>query len=212
MKTGIYTTKLGMSTYFEGGQAIPVTLLEVAPNVVTEIDEEAGRITVGFFNASRRQAKPQKGYYAKHKIEAKNKLAEFIVSSTEGLEVGKEIPAETFEEGQLVDTTSVCKGKGFAGGMKRWNFKGLEASHGISVSHRSHGSTGQCQDPGKVFKGKKMAGQYGNVQKTTQNLKIVKIEAANENEPAVIFVKGAVPGAKGAEVLIREAVKQINKK
>lgn len=149
-------------------------------------------------------SKPMRGHFAAAKVEPKRKIAEFRVAPENLIEVGEEITADHYFEGQFVDISGTSIGKGFAGAMKRHNFGGLRASHGVSISHRSHGSTGQCQDPGKVFKGKKMAGHMGAVRVTTQNLQVVKTDA----DRGLIMVKGAVPGAKGGWVTVKDAVKK----
>jgi len=145
-----------------------------------------------------------RGHFAKAQVEPKRKVVEFRVAEENLIEVGAEITAEHYNEGQFVDVAGTSIGKGFAGGMKRWNFGGLRATHGVSISHRSHGSTGQCQNPGKVFKGKKMAGHMGAVRVTTQNLQVVKTDA----ERGIIMIKGAVPGSKGGWVTVKDAVKK----
>src|SRR5690606_22878640 len=151
----------------------------------------------------KRTPQPMRGHFAKAEVEPKRKLAEFRVTPDALIEVGAELTADHFVPGQHVDVVGVTKGKGFAGAMKRWNFRGLEASHGVSLSHRSHGSTGNRQDPGRVFKNKKMAGHMGDRQRTQQNLEIVRTDA----ERGLLFVKGSVPGAKNAWLLVRDAVK-----
>src|SRR5690606_4282101 len=152
----------------------------------------------------KRTPQPMRGHFAKAEVEPKRKLAEFRVTPDALIEVGAELTADHFVAGQHVDVVGVTKGKGFAGAMKRWNFRGLEATHGVSISHRSHGSTGQRQDPGRVFKNKKMAGHLGVERVTTQNLQVVQTDA----EKGLIFVRGAVPGPKGGWVLVRDAVKR----
>ena len=144
-----------------------------------------------------------RGHFAKAQVEPKAKLAEFRIADDAFIDVGAELTVEHFVAGQMVDVTGTSKGKGFAGAMKRWNFGGLRASHGVSISHRSHGSTGQCQDPGRVFKGKKMAGHYGDERKTILNLEVV----GTDLDEALILVKGAIPGAKNGWILINDAVK-----
>ena len=162
-------------------------------------------LQLGVGNAKvKRMTRADRGHFAVAKVEPKRKLAEFRVSTDNMIEVGAEITADHFVAGQFVDATGVSIGKGFAGAMKRWNFSGLRASHGVSVSHRSHGSTGNSQDPGKVFKGKKMAGHMGQERVTTQNLKIVSTDA----ERGLILVRGAVPGSKGGWVFLRDAIKR----
>lgn len=210
MRTGIIAKKLGMTRVFsETGQDIPVTVLQIEDlQVVQQMTEEKNGYTavqLGLKNAKpSRVNKPQLGHFAKSKVEPKTHLREFCVSSENLLEVGSEVKADIFKIGQYVDIQGKTVGKGFAGVMKRHNFGGLRASHGVSVSHRSHGSTGQCQDPGRVFKGKKMAGQMGNKIRTQQNLKIVQIDA----DRGLILVKGSIPGSKGSVVRVIDAVKK----
>lgn len=210
MRTGLIARKEGMSRIFdEDGRHVPVTVLKVdnCQVVAVRSKEKDGYVAVqlGAGNAKvNRTSKANRGHYAKAKIEPKKKVAEFRVSDSNVLDVGAELGANHFIVGQYVDVTGTSIGKGFQGVMKRHNFGGLRASHGVSVSHRSHGSTGQRQDPGKVFKGKKMAGHMGDERVTTQNLKIVGI-CTEEN---LILVKGAVPGAASGWVLIRDAVKK----
>ncbi len=210
MRSGIIAQKVGMTRVFtEDGVSIPVTVLKVENcQVVAHKTLEKDGYTALQLGAgkakAKRMSKAQRGHFAKAHVEPKRKVAEFRVSEDNLIEVGAELTADHFVDGQYVDVTAVSIGKGFAGGMKRWNFGGLRASHGVSISHRSHGSTGQCQDPGKVFKGKKMAGQMGNRRVTTQNLKVVSTDA----ERGLILVKGAVPGAKGGWVFVRDAIKR----
>jgi large subunit ribosomal protein L3 len=202
--------KLGMTRVFtDQGRHIPVTVLEVGgcQVVATRTADRDGysAVQLGFGNArAKNVTKAMRGHFAKAKVEPRKRLAEFRVSEDALLDVGAEIGPGHFVAGQFVDVAGTSIGKGFAGAMKRHHFHGLRASHGVSVSHRSHGSTGQCQDPGKVFKGKKMAGQMGNVRVTTQNLEIV----STDDDRGLILVKGAVPGAKGGYVLVRDAVKR----
>jgi large subunit ribosomal protein L3 len=208
MKIDLLATKVGMSSLYDGYKVIPVTLLQVAENVITDIKN--GVVQIGFFDNVKNVAKPQLGVFAKKGVTAKRKIREFTVTEVTGLEVGKPVPADRFTLGESVDITGITKGRGFTGVMKRHNFKGLEATHGVSVSHRSHGSTGQRQDPGRVFKGKKMAGHYGTEQVTVQNLKIVQIDAANESGSYTIAIKGSIPGCNGSVVKIKTAAKKIN--
>ncbi len=210
MRTGLIAKKVGMTRIFdqEDGIQIPVTVLQVENCQVTAIRNQDTdgytALQLGSGDAKvKRTSKAQRGHFAKAKVEPKKKLAEFRVSEDNLVEVGAELGANHFIAGQYVDVQSTSKGKGFAGAMKRHNFGGLRATHGVSVSHRSHGSTGQCQDPGKVFKGKKMAGQMGNVRSTTQNLELVRVDA----ERNLLLVKGAVPGAIGGDVIVKPAVK-----
>ena len=210
MRTGLIARKEGMSRIFdEDGRHIPVTVLKVDECQVIAIrsEERDGYVAVqlGAGKAKvKRTSKQNRGHFAKAKVEPKKKLAEFRVSNENILAVGAELGANHFIPGQYVDVTGTSIGKGFAGAMKRHNFGGMRASHGVSVSHRAHGSTGQCQDPGRVFKGKKMAGHMGAERVTTQNLEIVAIDI----EDNLILVKGAVPGSKQGWVLISDATKK----
>lgn len=210
MRSGVIAQKLGMSRVFtEEGEHIPVTVLKLDNcQVVAQRTEEANGYCALQLGAGAAKVKnvtrAQRGHFAKAKVEPKRKLVEFRVSEDNLLEVGAEITADHFVKGQYVDAIGTSIGKGFAGGMKRHGFGGLRASHGVSISHRSHGSTGQCQDPGKVFKGKKMAGHMGDVQVTTQNLSIVDTDV----ERGLILVKGAVPGSKGGWIILSDAVKK----
>lgn len=210
MRTGLIARKEGMSRIFaEDGRHIPVTVLKVEECQVvavrTEEKEKYVAVQLGAGKSKAKSAsKANRGHFAKAKVEPKRKLAEFRVSNENLLEVGAEIGANHFVPGQFVDVTGTSIGKGFAGAMKRHNFGGLRATHGVSVSHRSHGSTGQRQDPGKVFKGKRMAGHMGDVRVTTQNLEVVAVDL----EDNLILVKGAVPGSKSGWVLVTDAVKK----
>ena len=210
MRTGVITKKLGMSQiYTKFGEHVPVTVLQMQNvQVVAQKTQEKDGYTavqLGFgFRKAKNVSKAMRGHFAKAKVEPKQKLVEFRVSADALIDVGAEISAEHFVAGQIVDATGQSKGKGFAGAMKRHNFAGLEASHGISISHRSHGSTGQCQDPGKVFKGKKMAGHMGDEQVTTQNLEVVATDA----EKGLILIKGSIAGSKQGYVLVKDAVKK----
>lgn len=210
MRSGLIAQKVGMTRIFtEDGTHVPVTVLKVdtVQVVSTRSVEKDGYVAVqlGAGTAKvKNVAKAQRTTFANAKVEPKKKLAEFRVSAENTLDVGAELSAAHFIPGQFVDITGQTIGKGFAGAMKRHNFRGLEATHGVSVSHRSHGSTGQRQDPGKVFKGKKMAGHMGDVQVTTQNLKVVSTDV----ERGLILIKGSVPGAEGGWVLIKDAVKR----
>ncbi len=210
-RVGLIARKEGMTRIFdEDGRHIPVTVLKVdnCQVVAVRTEETDGYIAaqLGAGNAKvKRTSKQNRGHFAKAKVEPKKKLAEFRVTKADALpEVGAEIGAHHFVAGQYVDVTGTSIGKGFAGAMKRHNFGGMRASHGVSISHRAHGSTGQCQEPGKVFKGKKMAGHMGAERVTTQNLEVVAID----EEDNLILVKGAVPGAKSGWVLIKDAVKK----
>lgn len=210
MRTGLIARKEGMTRIFdEDGRHVPVTVLKIdnCQVVAHRTEEKEGYVAVqlGAGNAKvKRTSKAERGHFAKAKVEPKKQVAEFRVSADNMVEVGEELGANHFVAGQFVDVCGTSIGKGFAGGMKRHNFGGMRASHGVSVSHRAHGSTGQCQDPGKVFKGKKMAGQMGNTRVTTQNLKVVAIDV----EDGLILVKGAVPGSKNGWVLVTDAVKK----
>jgi large subunit ribosomal protein L3 len=210
MRTGLIAKKEGMSrVYNEFGVHEPVTVLSLqSPRVVGVRTQEkdgymAVRVGVGSVKP-KNLAKPQRGEYAKAKVEAPHKVVEFRVSEHGMLQVGQEIAANHFVDGQYVDVIGQTKGRGFTGVMKRHNFAGLEATHGVSISHRSHGSTGQRQDPGKVFKGKKMAGHYGDERVTIQNLEIISTDV----ERGLIVVRGAVPGSNGAYVMVRDAKKR----
>ena len=211
MRTGLIAKKLGMSRIFEAdGTHIPVTVLSVdgLKVVAVKTAEKDGYTAVQLGTGAikaKNVSKPLKGHFAKANAEPKKKLGEFRVSEDCLLEVGNELSVEHFVEGQYVDVCATSIGKGFAGVMKRHNFGGLEASHGVSVSHRSHGSTGQRQDPGKVFKGKKMAGHMGAERVTVQNLKVVAVDALK----GLIVVKGAVPGSENAWVRVTDAVKKV---
>lgn len=209
-RIGLIARKEGMTRIFdEDGRHIPVTVLKVDECQVIAIrNEEKDGYTAVQLGAGKakvkRTSKANRGHFAKAKVEPKKKVAEFRVVNENLPEIGAEIGAHHFVAGQFVDVTGTSIGKGFAGGMKRHNFGGLRASHGVSVSHRSHGSVGQCQDPGRVFKGKKMAGQMGNERVTTQNLQVVAID----EEDNLILIKGAVPGSKSGWVIINDAVKK----
>ena len=210
MRSGVIAQKVGMTRVFtEAGDHIPVTVLKLdSCQVVAQRTEEKNgycALQIGSGRAKvKNTTKAQRGHFAVAKVEPKHRLVEFRVSPENLIEVGSELTADHFLADQYVDITGTSIGKGFAGGMKRHGFGGLRASHGVSISHRSHGSTGQCQDPGKVFKGKKMAGHMGATQVTAQNLKIVKVDA----ERGLLMVKGAVPGSKGGWVLVNDAVKK----
>ncbi len=210
MRSGLIAQKLGMTRiYKDTGEQIPVTVLKVdSLQVVAQRTEEKNGYTAVQLGAGLAKVKntsqPMRGHFAVAKVEPKRKLAEFRVSAENMIDVGAELSAEHFVEGQKVDVTGTTIGKGFAGAMKRHNFGGLRASHGVSVSHRSHGSTGQCQDPGKVFKGKRMAGHMGATRVTTQNLEVVQ----TDGERGLILIRGAVPGSKGAWILVRDAHKR----
>ena len=210
MRSGVLAKKLGMTRLFmEDGKQIPVTVLHmenvqvVAQRTGDKDGYTAVQLGAGAAKAKRTSA-AMRGHFAAAKVEPKRKLVEVRVSPDNLIEVGEEITADHYFAGQFVDIAGTSIGKGFAGGMKRHNFGGLRASHGVSISHRSHGSVGQCQDPGKIFKGKKMAGHMGAVRVTTQNLQVVRTDA----DRGLIMVKGAVPGSKGGWVTIKDAVKK----
>ena len=213
-RTGLITTKLGMTRIFsETGEHIPVTVLKLDGVQVTGVrtTEKNGynAVQLGYGKAKvKNVSKSERGNFAIAKVEPKKKLVEFRVSEDALLEVGSELAATHFVPGQYVDVTAVSIGKGFQGVMKRYDFKGLRATHGVSVSHRSPGSTGQRQDPGRTFKGKKMPGHMGHTTITTLNLKVVSVDA----ELGVVMVKGAVPGAEGGYVYIRDAIKSARPK
>jgi large subunit ribosomal protein L3 len=210
MRTGLIAKKLGMTRLFrDDGTHVPVTVLHLdeVQVVATRSQEKDGytAVQLGWGRAKvKNVSKPNKGHFAKAKVEPKKKLVEFRVAADAVLEPGATLTAAHFVVGQKVDVVGTTKGKGFAGAMKRWNFAGLEASHGVSISHRSHGSTGNRQDPGKTFKNKKMAGHLGMERVTTLNLEVAAVDA----EQGLLMVKGAVPGAKGEYVLVRDAVKR----
>ncbi len=209
-RTGLLAQKLGMSfVYLNNGTRVPVTLLRVEESQVVAVKtcdtDGYDAVQVSYGKAKvKNVSKALRGHYAKANVEPAKKLAEFRVSADALLDVGAGLQVTHFVPGQFVDISGTSIGKGFAGAMKRHNFRGLEASHGVSVSHRSHGSTGQCQDPGKVFKGKKMAGHLGDVSVTVQNLQVMEIDS----EQGLIIIKGAVPGAKGGYVRVSDAVKR----
>ena len=209
MSIGIVGRKCGMSRIFtENGQSVPVTLIEAPPNRIVQIktQESDGYQAVQVTAGSKRAAlinKPLAGHYAKAKVEAGRGLWEFRVDALDGYEVGGEIRADIFEVGQSVDVQGTTKGKGFQGTIKRWNFTMGDATHGNSLSHRSPGSLGQRQTPGRVYPGKKMAGHMGSVRQSTQGLEVVKVDA----ERGLIAIKGAVPGAPGGEVIVRPSSK-----
>ena len=209
MRTGLLAKKLGMSRLFkDDGTHVPVTVLHLDKVQVvaarTEAKDGYNAVQLGWGTAKvKNVTQPNKGHFAKAKVEPKSKLAEFRVSAEALLEPGATLSAAHFVVGQKVDVCGISKGKGFAGGMKRWNFSGLEASHGVSVSHRSLGSTGNRQDPGKTFKNKKMPGHLGQERVTTLNLEVAAVDA----DKGLLMIKGSVPGAKGGYILVRDAVK-----
>ena len=209
MRTGVIAKKMGMTRLFQDdGRHVPVTVLQL-DNVQVVARRETGRdgyvaVQLGAGTAKAKNlSKPERGHFGKAEVEPKAYVAEFRVAEDALLDVGATISADHFVPGQLVDIQGRTQGKGFAGAMKRWNFGGLRATHGVSVSHRSHGSTGNRQDPGRVFKNKKMAGHMGDRNRTQQNLEIVQTDV----ERGLLFVKGSVPGSKGAWLIVKDAVK-----
>ena len=210
LRSGVIAKKVGMTRIFqEDGKQVPVTVLQldklqvVAQRTTEKDGYTAVQLGAGTAKAKRTSA-PMRGHFAAAKVEPKRKVAEFRVAPENLIDVGAEITADHYLEGQFVDVSGTSIGKGFAGAMKRHNFGGLRATHGVSISHRSHGSTGQCQDPGRVFKGKKMAGHMGAARVTTQNLQVVRTDA----DRGIVMIKGAVPGPKGGWVTIKDAVKK----
>jgi len=210
MRSGIIAKKLGMTRLFMGdGKQIPVTVLQldglqvVAQRTADKHGYSAVQLGTGTIKV-KRVSKAMRGHFAVAQVEPKRKVAEFRVAPENMIDVGAEITAEHYAAGQFVDVSGTSIGKGFAGAMKRHNFKGLRATHGVSVSHRSHGSTGQCQSPGKVFKGKKMAGHMGAAKVTTQNLEVMRTDL----DRGLIMIKGAVPGSRGGWVTVKDAVKK----
>jgi len=210
MRSGVIAQKLGMTRiYTDAGEQVPVTVLRLDNcQVVAHRTEEKNGYTALQLGAGLAKVKnttqAQRGHFAKASVEPKRKVVEFRVDADKMIEVGAEITADHFVVGQFVDVTGTSIGKGFAGAMKRWNFGGLRATHGVSVSHRSHGSTGNRQDPGRTFKNKKMAGHMGAERVTTQNLKVVRTDV----ERGLILVEGSVPGSKGGWIVVRDAVKR----
>jgi len=213
MSIGLVGRKSGMTRVFtEEGTSVPVTVVEVQPNRVTQVKTpdvdgySAIQVTTGSRRASR-VSKGLAGHFAKANTEAGTGLWEFRTTDTAEIEMGSEIKVDQFEVGQMVDVTGISKGKGFQGAVKRHNFQMQDATHGNSLSHRAPGSIGQCQTPGRVWKGKKMAGQMGNVRHTTQSLEVVRVDTENN----LLLIKGALPGATGSDVIVRPAVKTKNK-
>ena len=209
---GLIATKEGMTRVFqESGESVPVSVLKVDPNIVSQIKsyETDGYSAIQLSSLDKKEkhsTKSLQGHFVKNKLDSKDKIHEFKVSQ-EGLtdiEIGKELSVEIFEEGQFVDISGISKGKGFAGTVKRWNFATQDATHGNSLAHRKPGSIGQCQTPGRVWKGKKMSGHMGNVRKTIQNLKIIRIDGENK----LILVKGSIPGPSGSTILIKPSIKK----
>ena len=214
MSIGLIGTKIGMTREFmDSGQSVPVTVIKVEKGRVLDIITKDKRgynaIKVGFFKQKNSKINKQmKGYFAKKNTEPKKILKEFRTNNIDQFKEGNELGLEIFKDKKFLDVRSKTIGKGFAGVMKRWNFGGLRASHGVSVSHRSHGSTGQRQDPGKVFKGKKMAGHMGDKLRTMLNLEIIKSDVENN----LIYLRGSIPGSKNSTVFLRESVKNITRK
>jgi len=214
MRTGVITQKVGMTRLFlADGRHVPVTVLKLdgCQVVGQRTDEKDGYTAIQLgsgFAKAKRLTKADRGNFAKAEVEPRKKVAEFRVDAKNMLDVGDTIKADHFVEGQKVDVTGVTIGRGFTGAMKRWNFRGLEASHGVSISHRSLGGTGGRQDPGRTFKNKKMHGHYGVDNVTTQNLEVAKVDV----ERGLIMIRGAVPGHKGGWVMVRDAVKRPNDK
>ncbi len=205
--------KIGMTReFYKTGQLVPVTVLKMEKARVIHVIEEEKRgykaVQLGYGKIKNSKlTKAMKGFFAKKNTEAKRKLKEFRIEKTENFKEGNEFGLEIFKDIKFVDTRSRTIGKGFAGAMKRHNFGGLRASHGVSVSHRSHGSTGQRQDPGKVFKGKKMAGHMGDKLRTMLNIEVIKTDIENE----LLYLKGSIPGSRNSEVLVKKSVKNINR-
>ena len=213
MRLGLLGTKLGMTREFiQSGQSVPVTVIKIEKgrvlDVITKETRGYSAVKVGFFKVKNSKlTKQMKGYFTKKKTEPKKVLKEFRLDKLEGFKEGNEFGLEIFKDVKFVDIRSTTIGKGFAGSMKRHNFAGLRASHGVSISHRAHGSTGQNQDPGKVFKNKKMAGHMGNKLRTMQNIEIIK----SDDENNLLYLKGSIPGSKNTEVIIKKSVKNIRK-
>tara|TARA_A100001015_G_scaffold243274_1_gene278157 strand:+ start:311 stop:1015 length:705 start_codon:yes stop_codon:yes gene_type:complete len=214
MSIGLIGTKIGMTREFmETGQSIPVTVIKVEKgrvlDVITKEKRGYNAVKVGFFKLKNSKlTKQMKGYFAKKNTEPKKIMKEFRIENIDQYKEGNELGIEIFKDKKFLDVRSKTIGKGFAGVMKRWNFGGLRASHGVSVSHRSHGSTGQRQDPGKVFKGKKMAGHMGDKLRTMLNLEVVKSDLENN----LLYLKGSIPGSKNSTVFLRESVKNVRRK
>ena len=214
MRLGLLGTKLGMTREFiQSGQSVPVTVIKIEKgrvlDVITKETRGYSAVKVGFFKVKNSKlTKQMKGYFTKKKTEPKKVLKEFRLDKLEGFKEGNEFGLEIFKDKKFVDVKSETIGKGFAGVMKRYNFAGLRASHGVSVSHRSHGSTGQRQDPGKVFKGKKMAGHMGSKNRTILNLEIIKSDIENN----LIYIKGSIPGSRNTKVLVQESIKNVKRK
>ena len=214
MSIGLIGTKIGMTREFlETGQSVPVTVIKIEKGRVLDIISKDKRgynaVKLGFFRLKNSKlTKQMKGYFAKKNTEPKKILKEFRVEDSQQYKEGNELGLEIFKDKKFLDVKSKTIGKGFAGVMKRWNFGGLRASHGVSVSHRSHGSTGQRQDPGKVFKGKKMAGHMGDKTRTILNLEVIKSDLENN----LLYLKGSIPGSKNTTILLRESIKNVTRK
>ena len=214
MSIGLIGTKLGMSREFlKTGQSVPVTIIKVEKGRVIDIITKEKRgynaVKLGFYKIKNSKlTKQMKNFFVKKNTEPKKILKEFRLEKVEAFKEGNEIGLEILKDKKFVDVKSKTIGKGFAGAMKRWNFAGLRASHGVSISHRAHGSTGQNQDPGKVFKGKKMAGHMGDRVRTMLNLEIIKSDIENN----LLYLKGSIPGAKNSTVFLRESVKEVKRK
>ncbi len=214
MSIGLIGTKIGMTREFmKSGQSVPVTVIKVEKGRVLDVISKEKRgysaVKLGFFKIKNSKlSKQMKGYFTKKKTEPKKILKEFRVEDNSQFKEGNELGLEIFKDKKFLDVKSKTIGKGFAGVMKRWNFGGLRASHGVSVSHRSHGSTGQRQDPGKVFKGKKMAGHMGDKQRTMLNLEVIKSDIEND----LLYLRGSIPGSKNTTVYLRESVKNVTRK
>ena len=214
MSIGLLGTKIGMTREFmKSGQSVPVTVIKIEKgrvlDVITKDKRGYNAVKVGFCKIKNSKlTKQMKGYFTKKKTEPKKILKEFRIENNDQFKEGNEFGLEIFKDKKFLDVRSKTIGKGFAGSMKRWNFSGLRASHGVSVSHRAHGSTGQNQDPGKVFKGKKMAGHMGDKMRTMLNLEIIKSDLEND----LIYLRGSIPGSKNTTVFLRESVKNITKK
>ena len=214
MSIGLIGTKIGMTREFmKSGQSVPVTVIKIEKGRVLDVITKEKRgydaIKVGFFKIKNSKiTKQMKGYFTKKNTEPKKILKEFRLEKVEAFKEGNEIGLEILKDKKFADVKSKTIGKGFAGAMKRWNFAGLRASHGVSISHRAHGSTGQNQDPGKVFKGKKMAGHMGDRVRTMLNLEIIKSDIENN----LLYLKGSIPGAKNSTVFLRESVKEVKRK
>ncbi|MFL2903291.1 MAG: 50S ribosomal protein L3 [Candidatus Pelagibacter sp.] len=209
----LFGKKIGMTReFYKTGQLVPVTVLKVEKARVIQVIDKDKRgykaVQLGYGKIKNSKlTKAMKGFFTKKNTEAKKKLKEFKVNDTEAFKEGNEFGLEIFKDIKFVDTRSKTIGKGFAGVMKRHNFRGLRASHGVSISHRAHGSTGHSQDPGKVFKGKKMAGHMGDKLRTMQNIEIIKTDLENE----LLYLKGSIPGSKNSEIMVKKSVKNINK-